>query len=82
MGFGLRCGGDRLGLQGAPGALPSALGFESPRKPPKSKTAIPVGMTVSLLANDCYFDKNTHIVQFRNTDILLALQFFAGDVVE
>ena len=28
-GFDLRCGGGHLGLQGAPGALPSALGFES-----------------------------------------------------
>ncbi len=28
-GLDLRCGGGRLGLQGAPGALPSALGFES-----------------------------------------------------
>ena len=28
-GLDLRCGAGRLGLQGAPGALPSALGFES-----------------------------------------------------
>ena len=28
-GLDLRCGGGRLGLQGAPGALPRALGFES-----------------------------------------------------
>ena len=28
-GLDLRCGGSLLGLQGAPGALPSALGFES-----------------------------------------------------
>ena len=27
-GLDLRCGGGRLGLQGAPGALPRALGFE------------------------------------------------------
>ena len=74
-GFDLPCGAGHLGLQGAPGALLSALGFESPRKPPKSKTAIPVGMTVSLLANDCYFDKNTHIVQFRNTDIVFPFWF-------
>ena len=28
-GFDLLCGAGHLGLQGAPGALPSALGFES-----------------------------------------------------
>ena len=28
-GFDLRCGGGHLGLQHAPGMLPSALGFES-----------------------------------------------------
>ena len=27
------------------------------------------------LANDCYFDKNTHIVQFRNTDIVFPFWF-------
>ena len=31
VGFDLRCGAGRLGLQGATGALPSALGFESPQ---------------------------------------------------
>ena len=56
VGFDLPCGAGHLGLQGAPGALPSALGFESPRKPPKSKTAIPVGMAVSLLAEWVGFD--------------------------
>ena len=30
VGFDLPCGAGHLGLQGAPGALPSALGFESP----------------------------------------------------
>ena len=29
-GLDLPCGAGRLGLQGAPGALPSALGFKSP----------------------------------------------------
>ena len=29
-GFDLRCGAGHLGLQHAPGMLPSALGFESP----------------------------------------------------
>ena len=42
VGFDLRCGGGRLGLQHATGMLPSALGFESPdwfhqkQKHPKS----------------------------------------------
>ena len=31
-GFDLPCGAGHLGLQGAPGALPSALGFESSRE--------------------------------------------------
>ena len=39
MGLDLRCGGGRLGLQSAPGALPSALGFkshpETKNRPPK-----------------------------------------------
>ncbi len=31
VGFDLPCGAGHLGLQGAPGTLPSALGFESLR---------------------------------------------------
>ena len=32
VGFDLACGAGHPGLQGAPGALPSALGFESHEK--------------------------------------------------
>ncbi len=38
VGLDLRCGGGRLGLQGAPGALPRALGFESLMAPCKRKS--------------------------------------------
>jgi len=44
-GLDLRCGGGHLGLQGAPGALPSALGFNFSKC--KKKTAI--------LSDDCFF---------------------------
>ena len=45
VGFDLPCGADRLRLQGAPGALPSALGFESHIKL-QNKAATPDGVTV------------------------------------
>ena len=59
-GFDLPCGAGHLGLQGAPGALPSALGFESLTGDlPKAKTAILVRMTVLLLENVLRFDRKT-----------------------
>ena len=45
-GIDLRCGGGHLGLQGAPGALPSALGFES--LPGMKNAATPSGATAFL----------------------------------
>ena len=54
-GFDLLCGAGRLGLQGAPGALPSALGFESPRK---SKSGVPI-WALRILARDKGFEPLT-----------------------
>ena len=59
-GFDLLCGAGHLGLQGAPGALPSALGFESLTGDlPKAKTAILVRMTVLLLVETEGFEPLT-----------------------
>ena len=41
-GVDLRCGGGHLGLQGAPGALPRALGFDS-RRDAKTETVLADG---------------------------------------
>ena len=40
-GIDLRCGAGRLGLQGATGTLPSALGFDSPLLIRRYKKALP-----------------------------------------
>ena len=52
-GLDLPCGAGRLGLQGAPGALPSALGFKS--LPQMQKIPAPVGGR-DLLARDKGFE--------------------------
>ena len=52
VGFDLRCGGGHLGLQGATGALPSALGFESP-----IQKETPEKAGCFFLAKDCCFNK-------------------------
>ena len=56
VGFDLPCGAGRLGLQGAPGALPRALAFESQRGIfQKGKTIREDGL--SFLAKDCCLAK-------------------------
>ena len=73
-GFNLRCGGGHLAA------------LESPGTPfTTDRVRIPTGVLpnnktchkgrLCYLANDCYFDKNTHIVQFRNTDIVFPFWF-------